>query len=128
MPHNRADLLVFENAWLALKPALNSMYITNGGQLQHSPESIQAIKDSLGSGPEHHSYGTKRTTAEKWTSMLTSPNRIRVYEYTPDFEYTGRYFESIKHAHKLTSIHPDKMTKFIDTSVILGGHLYSSTR
>lgn len=122
---NASDLQLCENTWLALKLTLNSMHVANGA-LRHSPESIQSLKDSLGSGPSHHSYGVQRTTTQKHTSMLSSVNRVPLYQYTPDSIYTGLSFESIKEASWMTGMHIDKLSKYMDTSALLAGHLYST--
>jgi hypothetical protein len=96
-PSGGSNVRVFENAWLALEPTLNGMFVANG-YLRHSPASILNIKAGLGSGPSHHSYGVARTPAQNYVSMLANANRQPVYQYSADFVYTGVKFESITQA------------------------------
>jgi hypothetical protein len=97
-----------------------------GGRLRHSAQTILAIKAALGFGPDHPSFGTKRTDAQILANRLGSYNRIPIYQYTPDFIFTGLEFISITQAWEVTKIHIDKLVEYIDTSVLLEGHLYST--
>lgn len=105
---------------------LNSKYVADG-VIRHSPETIQAIKDSLGSGIYHHSYGIRRTVAQKRTNMLGSVNRLQVYVYDLDFIYTGICYESIKETYRCTGVHNDQITRYIDTYAVLNGYRYSTS-
>lgn len=123
-----SELKSYENTWLKLAPALNSIYVTSSGDVRHSELTIQKIRDSIGSGETHHSYGTKRTELQKLVSMYGNPDRIPIYQYTPDFVYTGMFYEAYKHASRLTGIHHDQFSRYTNTSVLLNGYHYSTTK
>ncbi|KAJ3102747.1 hypothetical protein HK100_004317, partial [Physocladia obscura] len=124
-PSSTSNVRTFENAWLALEPLLNGMFVSNG-YLRHSPASIINIKAGLGSGPSHHSYGVARTPAQNNVSMLASVNREPVYQYSYDYAYTDVKLESITQAWRVTKIHIDQFVAYINTSVLLGEFRYSS--
>lgn len=90
------NLKKFENAWLALKPTLNSVFVTNGLS-KHSPDTIAAMSNIM-SGSNNPFFGKTHSPEQRLAMSMSRKDRIEIYQYTPEYQYTGKHFLSINHA------------------------------
>lgn len=86
----------YENQYLALKPLLNRSYFSEG-VIKLSPEVIAEASQRM-SGPNNPFYGKTHSLEQRELMSLGHTNRIVVYKYTLDYEYTNEKANSLRKA------------------------------
>lgn len=96
---NKESLPLYENAYLALKPLLNRSYFRDD-KVQIKPEIVAEVSKRM-SGMNNPFYGKTHSPEQRKIMSLSHTNRISVYKYSVDYEYTGQHADSLNGAVRL---------------------------
>lgn len=92
------SLKTFENAWLALKPELNSIHYVFG-KARLSATAIAAMSARM-KGANNPFFGQKHSEETKYAMMLSKGEAV--FQYDMEYNYTGLQFPSLNEVSRKT--------------------------
>lgn len=122
---DESNLIRWENAYLALRPTLNSIHYAESGVV-HSPETIERIRAAT-TGELNHFYGKTHSEASIAAMQLPRKGSKTVYVYDDEYKYIDVSYPTIPTRSRELPISEDFLRDHIDDGRVHQGYCYSST-